>query len=97
MRRDVIRLDGFVARPVAGDQPYHHAALIQQQCAAVRADLEGPRPVFPVHPHDLLCRRLLLDPRLHVLLRHLLSVSERIDEWILVIHFFPMASSVIRT
>ena len=97
MRRDVIRLHGFITGAVAGYQPHHQAAFVQQQRGRIRADLEGPRPVFSVHPDYLLCQYLLLDFRLHVLLRHLLSVPERIDKWILVVHFLPVASSVIRT
>ena len=94
MRRDVIRLDGLVSRSVACDQPDHQAAFVQQDRAAVRSDLIGPRPVFPVHPDHLLrrCRH----NRLLILLRHLLPVSERIDKRILIVHCL-IASSVILT
>ena len=96
MRRDVVSLHGLVSGSVAGNQPDHQSAFVQQQRGRIRADLEGPRPVLSVHPDHLL-RRCLLDPRLHVLPRHLLPVSVWIDKWILVVHLFPVASSVIRT
>lgn len=90
MRRNVVRLDRLVPRAVACHQPYHQAALIQQERGAVRPDLVGPRPAFSVHPHDLLhgCRH---DRRL-ILRRD----PVRIDKRALKVHFL-VASSVILT